>query len=72
MRMKKGDNFELNVDGDIYLCSLQSSSPFSYEILKVINENHEINGYIRLLYKSELYYLFRLVLYFHRMYLAAD
>ena len=50
MRMKKGDNFELNVDGDIYLCSLQSSSPFSYEILKVINENHEINGYIRLLY----------------------
>lgn len=50
MRMKKGDCFELNLDGDIYLCSVKETSPFSYEILEKKEENHEIHGYIRLLY----------------------
>ena len=50
MRMKKGDRFELNLDGEIYLCELASQSPFLYEIISKKEENHEINGYIRLLY----------------------
>ena len=39
MRMKKGDCFELNLDGDIYLCSVKETSPFSYEILEKKEEN---------------------------------
>jgi len=50
MRMKVGDTFELNLDGDILLCKISSLSPFEYEILDKKEENHELNGYIRLLY----------------------
>mgnify|MGYP002725533106 FL=1 len=50
MRMRPGDQFEMNLDGDIKLAEFVSSSPFSYKIIKEFNENHEIEGYIRLLY----------------------
>ncbi len=50
MRMRPGDQFEINLDGDIKLAEFVSSSPFSYKIIKEYNENHEIEGYIRLLY----------------------
>ncbi|MBQ9266527.1 MAG: 16S rRNA (uracil(1498)-N(3))-methyltransferase [Bacilli bacterium] len=50
MRMRVGDTFELNLDGDILLCKISSLSPFEYEILDKKEENHELNGYIRLLY----------------------
>lgn len=50
MRMRPGDQFEINFDGDIKLAEFVSSSPFSYKIIKEFNENHEIEGYIRLLY----------------------
>lgn len=50
MRMTPGDEFEINVDGEISLAKLISSSPFKFEIIKTIKENHELNGYIRLLY----------------------
>ncbi len=50
MRMRPGDQFEINLDGDIKLAEFVSSSPFSYKIIKEFNENHEIEGYIRLLY----------------------
>lgn len=50
MRMRPGDQFEINLDGNIKLAEFVSSSPFSYKIIKEFNENHEIEGYIRLLY----------------------
>lgn len=50
MRMRPGDQFEINLDGDIKLAEFVSSSPFSYKIIKEFNEKHEIEGYIRLLY----------------------
>lgn len=50
MKMRPGDQFEINLDGDIKLAEFVSSSPFSYKIIKEFNENHEIEGYIRLLY----------------------
>lgn len=50
MRMRPDDQFEINLDGDIKLAEFVSSSPFSYKIIKEFNENHEIEGYIRLLY----------------------
>lgn len=50
MRMRPGDQFEINLDGDIKLAEFVSSSPFSYKVIKEFNENHEIEGYIRLLY----------------------
>lgn len=50
MRMKINDEFEINNDGDIYLAKLESISPFKFSLIKKIEENHELNGYIRLLY----------------------
>ncbi len=50
MRMKINECFELNIDGDICLCKITSLNPFEYEILSKKDENHELNGYIRLLY----------------------
>lgn len=50
MRMRPGDQFEINLDGDIKLAEFVSSGPFSYKIIKEFNENDEIEGYIRLLY----------------------
>lgn len=50
MRMKINDEFEINNDGDIFLCKIISLSPFKFDIIKETKENHELNGYIRLLY----------------------
>ena len=50
MRMKINDKFEINNDGDIFLCKIISLSPFKFDIIKETKENHELNGYIRLLY----------------------
>lgn len=50
MRMKVNDSFEVNADGDLFLCKISSLNPFEFEIISKKEENHEINGYIRLLY----------------------
>jgi len=50
MRMKINECFELNLDGDILLCKISSLNPFEYQIISKKEENHELNGYIRLLY----------------------
>ena len=50
MRMNIGDTFEVNADGDLKITEITSNSPFSFKIIKEINENHELNGYVRLLY----------------------
>ncbi len=50
MRMNIGDTFEVNADGDLKIAEITSNSPFSFKIIKEINENHELNGYVRLLY----------------------
>ena len=50
MRMREGDQFEINVDGDLKLAELTSREHFSFKIIKEYNENHELNGYVRLLY----------------------
>ena len=50
MRMKINDQFELNNDGDIYLAQINSLTPFSFKILKKIDENHELKTKITLLY----------------------
>lgn len=50
MRMKINDQFEINNDGDIYLSQINSLAPFSFKILKKIDENHELKTKITLLY----------------------
>lgn len=50
MRMKINDQFEINNDGDIYLAQINSLDPFSFKILKKIDENHELKTKITLLY----------------------
>ncbi len=50
MRMKINDQFEINNDGDIYLAQINSLAPFSFKILKKIDENHELKTKITLLY----------------------
>lgn len=50
MRMNAGDTFEINADGELKIAEITSNSPFSFKIIKEINENHELNGYVRLLY----------------------
>ena len=51
MRMVPGDRFEINNDGDIYLGEIEEIKPdFKFKIIEKKNENHELDGYIRLLY----------------------
>lgn len=51
MRMKIGDIIEINCDGTIYHAKILSFTPtFAFETVDCIDENHEVNGYIRLLY----------------------
>ncbi len=50
MRMKMFDQFEIVNDEGVFLAKITNVIPFSYEIVKKIEENNEINGYIRLLY----------------------
>lgn len=50
MRSKVGDKIEVVVDEKLYLTAIQSLSPFSLEILGEKIENHELAGYVRLLY----------------------
>lgn len=50
MRMNINDEFEVNVDGDLKIAKITSLKPFSFKIVKEINENHELNGFVRLLY----------------------
>lgn len=50
MRMNVGDTFEINADGELKIAEITSNTPFSFKIIKEINENHELNGYVRLLY----------------------
>ena len=51
MRMKVGDRFEINNDDQILLAEITNlSGDFQFKIIEEKNENHELNGYIRLLY----------------------
>ncbi len=50
MRMKIFDNFEIVNEDGAFLVKINSITPFSYEIVKKIEENNELNGFIRLLY----------------------
>ena len=50
MRMSVGDEFEINVDGELKIAKLSSTNPFKFEVINEFNENHELNGYVRLLY----------------------
>lgn len=50
MRMKINDQFEINNDGDIYLAQINSLAPFSFKIIKKIDENRELKTKITLLY----------------------
>lgn len=50
MRMGVGDNFEINNDGDIYVASIININPFKFNIVKKMEENHEISKDITLLY----------------------
>ena len=50
MRMRVGDTFECVADGKVFLCEITSFMPFSFKIAAELKENHEIGGFIRLLY----------------------
>src|SRR5574344_3032517 len=50
MRSRVGDTFQIVTDDKLYLAKVVSIDPFSFSISETLNENHEFNGYIRLLY----------------------
>jgi 16S rRNA (uracil1498-N3)-methyltransferase len=50
MRMKQGERIEANCDGDLFLVEIESFSPFKFRVVNKVKEEHELNGYIRLLY----------------------
>lgn len=50
MRMKINDEFELAFNKEVFLAKIISFNPFKYEIVKKIEENNELNGYLRLMY----------------------
>ena len=51
MRMKVGDRFEINNDGQILLAEITNlMNTFEFKIIEKRDENHELNGYVRLLY----------------------
>lgn len=50
MRMKINDEFELVFNKEVFLAKIISFNPFKYEIVKKIEENNELNGYLRLMY----------------------
>jgi 16S rRNA (uracil1498-N3)-methyltransferase len=50
MRSRVGDTFQIVTDDKLYLAKVVSIDPFSFSISETLNENHELNGYIRLLY----------------------
>ncbi len=50
MRMKMFDSFEIVNNEGIFLVRIISITPFKYEIVKKVEENNELQGYLRLLY----------------------
>lgn len=50
MRNKINDNFTIVSNDKVYLASVVNIDPFDFKIVKELDENHEINGYVRLLY----------------------
>ncbi|HKL72697.1 MAG TPA: 16S rRNA (uracil(1498)-N(3))-methyltransferase [Candidatus Onthovivens sp.] len=50
MRMKINSNIEVIYEGKVYLCRIVSLEPFKVEIINIVEENHEIDGFIRLFY----------------------
>lgn len=50
MRMKIGEHFECVANDELFECEITSFSPFSFKITAKVQQNHEICGYIRLLY----------------------
>lgn len=50
MRMKINDLFQMVFNNETYLCKIIAFNPFKYEIIKKLDENNELNGYLRLLY----------------------
>ena len=50
MRLKVEDKFELVKNSKVYIAKIISLNPFKYNIMQEVNENHELNGYLRLFY----------------------
>lgn len=50
MRSKVGEEFQIVCENKVYLAKITSFKPFSFNIVKEIEESPELNGYIRLLY----------------------
>jgi RNA methyltransferase, RsmE family len=50
MRSKVGEEFQIVTNSQLYLARVLTLEPFSFEIIKILTEEHELNGYIRLLY----------------------
>lgn len=48
MRMKVGDEFEFVSDSKVYLAQVTSFNPFNAQIVKEINENHELKNKVTL------------------------
>ena len=49
MRNKINDLIEIVLDSNVYLAKIISFKPFKVEIVSNIEENHELNGFIRLI-----------------------
>ena len=49
MRNKINDLIEIVLDSNVYLAKIISFKPFKVEIVSKIEENHELNGFIRLI-----------------------
>lgn len=50
MRSKIGDKIQIVVDNEAFIAEIMSFNPLNFKICEKINENPELNGYIRLLY----------------------
>lgn len=50
MRFKVNDEIELVFDNKLYIGKISTLNPLNVEIIEEIEENNELNGYIRLLY----------------------
>lgn len=50
MRMRVGDRFEINNDGQILLAEITNLNDFDFKIISANEEDHELDGYVRLLY----------------------
>lgn len=50
MRMKKGDQFELVSQGQLYLCQIANCAPLSADVICPINSDTELDEYVTLFF----------------------